>query len=238
MDNNKDDPRDPEDISHEPNAVPVGEPTVPEDGDRLALNEDDRLPWLESADDAAEEGVDGGRVFSFVLAALLGLVVLVGGIWMFSHRGPDRDQVADGSTIPAPAEPYKKAPGKDGGKTFAGTGDTSYKVSEGKSASAKLDDGAKPGFTSVDASTPAADEAAGGVGVQVGAYTSRAQAEAGWTRLTGQTAVLKDVKHRIVEGSADIGTVFRLQAVAADGGAADALCASLKAGGIACQVKR
>jgi hypothetical protein len=45
------------------------------------------------------------------------------------------------------------------------------------------------------------------------------------------------VKHRVVQGSADIGTVYRLQAVAPDAAAANALCSQLKAAGIACQVK-
>ncbi|MCX7285117.1 MAG: SPOR domain-containing protein, partial [Novosphingobium sp.] len=49
---------------------------------------------------------------------------------------------------------------------------------------------------------------------------------------------LKGLSHRVIEGKADIGTVHRLQAVAADGAAADALCRRLQAGGLKCQVKR
>jgi hypothetical protein len=65
-----------------------------------------------------------------------------------------------------------------------------------------------------------------------------AAAEAGWTKLTGQAgAVLSGVPHRVVEGAADNGTVYRLQAVAPDAAAANALCGKLKAAGIACQVK-
>jgi hypothetical protein len=41
----------------------------------------------------------------------------------------------------------------------------------------------------------------------------------------------------VVEGQADIGTVYRLQAITADAGAAHALCSQLKAAGLACQVK-
>jgi len=45
------------------------------------------------------------------------------------------------------------------------------------------------------------------------------------------------VPHRVIAGSADIGTVYRLQAVAPDAGAASALCGKLKAAGISCTVK-
>ncbi|MEP7221472.1 MAG: SPOR domain-containing protein [Novosphingobium sp.] len=214
---------------------------------RLDFNEEDRLPWLETADDDYDEaGMDGARVFGFVLAGLAVLAALIGTIWWVTHRTPDAALVADGSTIAAPAEPYKEAPTQPGGKTFAGTGDSSFAVSAGQTRPAHLagasetpkpsvDTGAKPA-AAASAAAPAAS--AGGVGVQVGAYSTKAQAEAGWTRLSSQNAMLKGVSHRIVEGTADVGTVFRLQAVAADGAGADALCGNLKSAGIACQVKR
>jgi hypothetical protein len=71
----------------------------------------------------------------------------------------------------------------------------------------------------------------------VAAYSTRASAEAGWARLSTQYELLSGVSHRIVEGTADIGTVYRLQAVPGDAAAAQALCAKLKAEGLACQVK-
>jgi hypothetical protein len=213
----------------------------------LDLNDDDRLPWLESADDDYdEEGVDGARVFGFILAGVLALGVLVGGIWWFTHR-PDPDMVADGSTIPAPEVPYKEAPKDPGGKTFAGTGDTSYAVSQGQDRQAKLAGGGEVPRPSVDAGTAPAPAAAGaaapaapsgGVGVQVGAFGSKEAAEAGWAKLAGRSDVLKGVSHRVIEGQADIGKVYRLQAVAGDAAGADALCGRLKAVGISCQVKK
>jgi hypothetical protein len=45
------------------------------------------------------------------------------------------------------------------------------------------------------------------------------------------------VSHRVIEGNADIGKVYRLQAVAGDTAGANALCGRLKGAGIACQVK-
>jgi hypothetical protein len=54
-----------------------------------------------------------------------------------------------------------------------------------------------------------------GVGVQVGAYSTRAQAEAGWSQLATRYEVLQGRSHRVLEGTADSGTIYRLQAVPA-----------------------
>lgn len=207
-------------------------------------DEDERLPWLESGDEDEDEGgVDTGRIFGFALLALLALVVFVGGIWWFGNRAPDPELVADGSTIQAPPGPYKERPADPGGKQFEGTGNLAPAIGEGERREGVLADNApKP---SIDAPKPgatpgatAAPAATGGVAVQVGAYSSKADAEAGWQKLLAQTDKLAGVSHRVVQGQADIGTVFRLQAVAGDAAAASRLCTALKGDGVACQVKR
>lgn len=209
--------------------------------ERLDLDEEERLPWLESIDDGDDyDPADSGRLVLFLIAGLVVLAALVGGIWWATHRGQGEELQADGTVIEAPQAPYKEAPKNPGGKTFAGTGDTSFAVSEGQSRPAKLDRGeevVKPAPDSAKPST-AATPAPTGVGVQVGAYTSLSTAEAGWTRLSQQNAsLLSGIKHRVVEGKADIGTVYRLQALASDAAGANDLCARLKAAGVACQVK-
>ena len=197
-----------------------------------------------------------------MLLSLVALVMIVGAVWLASNRasGPGP---ADGSTLTAEAGPYKVPPETPGGKTFAGTGDTSFAVSEGETRSARIagadavppapaptasaSSAAKPGFTQGPTSPPSPKAAASaaaapatvaGVGVQIGAYTSAADAEKGWTLLAGRNAALAGLKHRVVEGRADIGTVFRLQAVTGDVATANALCAKLTAAGQGCQVKR
>lgn len=207
---------------------------------RLDLEEEERLPWLESVDDEDDYGNDSGRLVGFLIGGLAVLAALVGGIWWATHRGDKNELQADGSVIEAPKTPYKEAPKNPGGKTFAGTGDTSYAVSAGQSRAPKLDRGGEVVATASDAGKPSAPAtpAPAGVGVQVGAYTSLATAEAGWTRLSSQHgAVLSGVKHRVVEGKADIGTVYRLQALAGDAASANDLCTRLKTAGVACQVK-
>jgi hypothetical protein len=209
---------------------------------------DERLPWLESDEEGEElPAFDTSRLVGLGMIMLVALVVLVGGVWFFANRGAGTGPAPDGSLIAAPPTPYKERPVTPGGKTFAGTGDTSYAVGEGREVEAKLAAAPPPlAVTPVPAATPTASTAPtasaepslpAGTAVQVGAYSSRADAEAGWQRLAGQTEALSGVSHRIVAGRADIGTVYRLQAAAGDKAGAQALCARLKAAGIACQVK-
>ncbi len=233
--------------------------------EQLALDDDERLPWLDADDDDDAEEADGGRIFGLVVLGLIALATIVGGIWWSTHRNPDTTLIADGSTIAAPSEAYKEAPKVPGGKTFDGTGNTAFAVSEGQDRPGKLGEapppasaagnGApRPGFDLgkapagaplppgkapvAAASAPAAAAApATGPAVQVGAYSTRATAEAGWSRLAQQYSALSGMRYRIVEGKADIGTVFRLQAVPGDAAAAQALCNRLKSAGLACQVK-
>lgn len=234
----------------------------PEDEELSLVEDDGPLPWLESDYDDEEEGVDTGRIIGLGLLALLLLALILGAIYFFSNRGPDPELVADGSTIEAPEGPMKTRPDDAGGKEFAGTGDVAPVVGDGQSREGRMDtdgaggsnpDGAKP---SIDAATTGAGaggsdsaagnansstgdtaESSGGVGVQVAAFSTRESAVEGWNKLTRQTDALSGFKYRIEQGQADIGTVFRLQAVAGDRAAADQLCRALKADGIACQVK-
>lgn len=224
----------------------------PADGELALETPDERLPWLESdAEGDDPTGVDTGRLVGLGLILLVALIVLVGGVWFFANRSLGEGPAPDGSLIAAPETPYKERPADPGGKTFAGTGDTSYAVGAGKEVEAKLATAAPlPSAAIIPAPTASATVAAkpvptvtpeaglpAGTAVQVGAYSTRKDAEAGWQRLSGQTDVLSGVSHRIVAGRADIGTVYRLQAVGGDRAGAQALCSRLKAAGIACQVK-
>ena len=224
----------------------------PQNEELELVGTDERLPWLESGDDDDDTrgGFDNSRLMTMGALALLLLLVVVGGIWYVKQNGTGTGPAADGSVIAAPEEPYKQRPENDGGKTFQGTGDTSFAVGEGQTREGRLaerpvtDTAPKPSIaTTLDgpdtaAAKPAAPAASqGGVGVQVGAYSKREQAEEGWATLIRQTDALSGVRHRIVEGQADIGRVYRLQAVAGDRASANRLCAALKEDGLNCQVK-
>jgi cell division protein FtsN len=231
--------------------TPVGamlaeEAAVPDEAEVFEFAEgDEALPWLEGDDDE-DEGPDTARLVGFALIGLILLAAIVGGIWYASRDRTDPELLADGSVIEAPTEPFKERPEDPGGKVHEGTGDTSFAVAEGQTRESRVDDApvVRPSIDREQApkpTTPPAPKpdraATGGVGVQVAAYSDRASAEKGWAQLTRQYSALSGFKHRVVEGKADIGTVYRLQAVAANVSAANELCSTLRRAGAACQVK-
>ena len=196
---------------------------------------DEPLPWLEGDEDYDESGVDSGRIAAFAIIGLVVIGLIVGAIWLATRERGDPSLVPDGSTIAAPDEPYKTKPDEPGGKTFEGTGDTSFAVAEGQSREGQLasEDMPRPSLDAATGeNTDGSQSTSAGVGVQVGAYVNRSTAEQGWRQL------VSGLGHRVVEGQADIGTVYRLQALAPDLEAANELCDRLKAAGGACQVKR
>jgi hypothetical protein len=210
--------------------------------DELAfVDEDERLPWLEGDDDSDENEVDTGRVVAFVLVGLLVLGLIVGGLWLYFREQSRSAIVADGSVIEAPDEPYKTKPENAGGTEALGTGATSFAVAEGQSPEGRVavSEPPRPSIDREQAGTGSTEDkvVAVGVGVQVGAYSSRERAQAGWATLAGRFSVLDGVKHRIVEATVDGSPIFRLQAVPGDLTAARALCDSLRASGGDCQVK-
>lgn len=215
----------------------------------LDLADTDNLPWLESdADDEDAGGLDIGQILGFAGVLLLVLAAVVGAVWYVSNRAGSADVVADGSVIEAPAGPIKERPEDPGGKQFAGTGNVAPLVGEGETREAVVAAPAAPAAgTATPASKPSssaspsaaapAAPAVSGVGVQLAAYGTRSRAEQGWADLSRRTEALAGVKHRVVEGKVDIGTVFRLQAVAGSRAEAERLCAALKADGLDCQIK-
>ena len=229
--------------------------------EELALSGDESLPWLESDEYQEKSGeLDAARIIGLVAIILAVIGVGAGGMWWFAQRNANPEYIADGSIVEAPETPYKERPADPGGKEFEGTGSVASAVGEGQTREGTLRDdppetAAAPSISTLPvgeqpvaaptpkpAPTQAAVDATpadtGGVSVQVGAYRSTARAEAGWQTLQRQTTALDGVKRRIVKGEADIGTVYRLQALPGDLAAARALCEALKADGVACQVKR
>jgi hypothetical protein len=205
------------------------------------VDQDERLPWLEGDGDLDENQVDTGRVIAFALVGVLVLGLIIGGLWFYLRGGPESRIVADGSTIEAPDQPYKMKPGDAGGTKALGTGATSFEVAEGQSPEGRVAvrEAPRPSAEVEEAKSDETPEkpVPAGVGVQVGAYSSRERAEAGWTTLAGRFSALDGVKHRIVEATVDGSPIFRLQAVPGDLAAARALCDSLQASGGDCQVK-
>ncbi|WP_084384927.1 SPOR domain-containing protein [Novosphingobium naphthalenivorans] len=249
-------PFEPEPVAAEPSSFDSSAEsgTDFEQPPQLELGDDGvRLPWLEGDDEEFEDqgGSGIGQGLMLVVLGLVAIGVIVGGLYWVMRDKRDQPLVADGGVIAAPKEPYKTKPENPGGEVVAGTGDTSFAVAEGQSRPPQIEDKAgdaagdkgdvaKPGFESVgkpEAKPSAAAAPAGGVGVQVGAYSTRESAEAGWNALKSQYPALGEVSHRVLQGQADIGTVYRLQAVPGNLAAAKALCNGMKDAGLSCQVK-
>jgi hypothetical protein len=211
--------------------------------EQLSLGGDERLPWLESDDDDEEPGVDAGRMIAFAALGLVTLALILGTVWFVTRETPDDAQLANGGVIEAPEAPYKSRPADPGGREVAGTGDSSFAVAEGKAVAGQLADRAPPPAPANDIGQGKVVEASAsptpsGIGVQVGAYSTRTAAEAGWTQLTGRIGALQGRSHRVLQGTADSGTIYRLQAVAGTAEDADALCRAIRSQGGDCQVKR
>jgi len=224
-------------------------PFTAEEAERLSLGDgEERLPWLESDDDYDDDAVDTARIATVAAVGLLAILAIVGLAWWLSRDQPDAELLAEGSTIEAPAEPFRARPENPGGRDAEGTGDVSYEVGEGQdretqmggTAAAPPAPATPSAAASAAATSPSIDReqaaAASGVGVQVGAYSSRVTADAGWAQLTRNHPALAGVSHRIVQAQVDGNTVFRLQAVSGNTSSAEALCRAIKAGGGDCRV--
>ncbi len=109
----------------------------------LGLQEEDRLPWLEAVEtDDEEESFSPTKTIGFVVAALLALGLIVGGVmWL---RGQREAPSGDGTLIAAQQGDYKVRPDEPGGMKVEGQGDSAFATSEGKEANGQIDQGALP----------------------------------------------------------------------------------------------
>ena len=221
-------------------AAPAGDRV---DEPMMLADEDERLPWLESDEDYAEESFDLNRLIMIGLIAIVALLGLFGLIYVLTQPSTDEELLAEGSTIEAPDEPFRTAPDDPGGSEVAGTGDMSFEVGEGETRESRLAEGNAAAAPSIDREQAGSSEetapiAAGSVAVQVAAYSSRERAEQGWRDMAGRFEALSGLSHRVESASVDGATVYRLQALAGSESAAQSVCQSVRAAGGDCQVKR
>ena len=104
-----------------------------DEGDRPS---DDRLPWLESADETFEEGPSPWRIVALALLALALVAAAAFALYRFSQGG---SAAGTGELINAQEGPYKVPPDEPGGMKVEGQGDTKFAASQGKSPDAKVD---------------------------------------------------------------------------------------------------
>jgi hypothetical protein len=214
--------------------------------DGLNLDDNNRLPWLETADGYATEN-NGSRmsVTMWVVAGLFLLAAIIGGVYWLQPRQAGGAN-GTGELIVAPKGSYKEKPADAGGKSFEGEGDSAFAASVGQKTGALL---AGPSAGPVAAAQPVAATAApppatssapaNGVLVQLGAFGDSAKAEAAWTGLNKRFGFLAGMNRKIAQANVEGGrTVFRLQAVTANSTEAQQLCAKLKVAGENCLIVR
>jgi hypothetical protein len=210
--------------------------------DRLNLDDNNRLPWLETADGYAAEA--NGSPMRTALLAVAGLVLLAaiaGGVYWL-QPGQTGGPNGTGELIVAPKGNYKEKPADAGGKSFEGEGDSAFAASEGRKTGAVL---AVPpaGPVTAKPATPTATATnkapASAVLVQLGAFGDSAKAETAWTGLNKRFGFLAGMNRKIAQANVEGGgTVFRLQAITANSTEAQQLCAKLKAAGENCLIVR
>jgi len=112
------------------------------DRDGLALRDEDRLPWLEAVDEEDEGTISPLRLVSYVLAGLVALALVIGGIYWLQNREVAAE--GDGELIAAPEGDYKVRPDEPGGMEVEGKGDAAFAASDGAAPSGTIDLGAVP----------------------------------------------------------------------------------------------
>lgn len=210
--------------------------------DSLDLDDEDRLPWLETADDYEEEGeYSPARIALLVLAGLVLLGAIVGGVYWMQNRDGGVD--GSGELIAAQEGDYKVRPDDAQSKQFEGEGDASFAASEGQATEAKLGTTAPvetpvrkdpaPGFESTGATASGS-----GALIQLGAFSSPTNADREWAGYARRFESISKLPKKIVSGSVEGGTIYRLNAVAPNAQAAQEICNGLKAAGESCMVVR
>lgn len=131
------------------------------DMSRDRLQDEDRLPWLEAVEDEDEEpGVGAGKLIAALIAGLIALALIVGGVLWLRERSAQGASSGDGELIAAPQGNYKERPETPGGMQVEGQGDLAYSASEGADVNSAIDLTAIPEAPVAHPEAPAAIEPA------------------------------------------------------------------------------
>jgi len=222
---------------------------------------EDRLPWLETAEEEYEQGPNWLRIALFVLLGLAVVAAAVGS-YFWVQRGGSGD--GTGELINAPAGDYKVKPDDPGGMKVEGEGDTVFAASEGATTNGSVNVGAVPespvagkaapkptpapvkGASRVVATVPTAvtqaaapvqrspGPSAGSAVIQLGSFPSEAGANTAWARLSKRFNYIAPLGKSVEKAEVNGNTVYRLRVNAGSNGQARDLCGRLKAAGEAC----
>jgi hypothetical protein len=105
------------------------------DDDVIGFEQEQRLPWLEPIEDSEyQDGVSPSRLVGMVLAGLIVIGLIVGGLWWWQQNG-GRPR---GDVIAAPEGDYRIPAAEEGGR-FDGEGDASVSAAEGEQPQGQVD---------------------------------------------------------------------------------------------------
>ncbi|MBN8808357.1 MAG: SPOR domain-containing protein [Sphingomonas sp.] len=228
------------------------------------VTDDDRLPWLETADD--EQPTSLGRVIGLVLVGLVALAAIFGGVYWFKHRP---QPAGNGDLIAPPVGPYKVKPDDAGGLKVQGEGDAAVAASGGAGGNGAIaaknlpetpivgkkapsGTSASGGSSTATASVagsggkltapppgrpvPISSGGGGGALVQLGSFPSEGSANSAWSQLSKRFSYLANLGKSIEKAEVNGRTFYRLKVNAGSASAAQDLCGKIKVAGEACIV--
>lgn len=110
------------------------------DNNAIDFEQEQRLPWLEPIENSEyADGVSPGRLVGMVLAGLVAIGVIVGGLWWWQQNG-GRPR---GEVIAASEGPYKLPAEAEPGR-FDGEGDVAISAADGQQPTGRVDPNAVP----------------------------------------------------------------------------------------------
>ena len=215
--------------------------------------DDDRLPWLETADDDYD---DGPSVIRIVLLIVLALAIIAAAIFGYQYYKTHQGVEGNGALIAAQEGDYKVKPDDAGGMKVEGEGDTAIATSDGAgSGNASIDLKAAPeapvAGRKAKPAAPAAGSAkavtqipsaravpSGGALVQLGSFPTEAAANAAWGTISRKATFVASLGKSVQAAQVDGRTVYRLRVNAGSAGQAVSVCDRLKAVGEACFIPK
>jgi hypothetical protein len=222
--------------------------------DDPALDDEDRLPWLEAVDeDERSEGPGAAKLIAFVIIGLVAIGLIVGGLFWMGNRVGQGGAEGEPELIAAAEGDYKVKPSDPGGMKVEGEGDSAFAASEGADTKGNINVDAVPEapVTEAPKAAPApqpaapapkaapkaapapapAAPAAAGASVQLGAFSSQAGATSAWKALSGRFKYLAPLTHNVTSAQVGGKTLYRLRA---SGPGAKDLCGRLRVAGESC----
>lgn len=223
--------------------------------------DEDRLPWLETAEEDYDDRPSRLNMVLLVALALAIVATAFGGWLLLQRKGGGE---GSGALINAQEGAYKVKPDDPGGMKVDGEGDTVFAASEGATTNGSVDVGAMPetpvagkaapkasptpvtGASRVTASVPSAIDratapaqkspgaSANSSVIQLGAFPTEAEANSAWARLSKRFNYIAPLGKTVAKAEVNGKTLYRLRVNAGSNGQARDLCGRLKAAGEAC----